>query len=56
MTDLIFFDDMDEMKNSGIALVQLILPERGNQLLCNKMLRHYEDDAFTILTGVSGCS
>ena len=39
-----------------IVLVQLILSEWGDQLLCNKMLRHYEDNAFIILTGVSGCS
>ena len=55
VTNLILFDDMDEMRNSGIVLVQLILSEWRDQLLCNKMLRHYEDNAFIILTGVSGC-
>ena len=55
VTDLILFDDMDEMKNSGIVLVQLILSDWGDQLLCDKMLRHYEDNAFIILTSVSEC-
>ena len=35
--------------------VQPILSDWGDQFLCNKILRHYEDNAFIILTGVSGC-
>ena len=38
-----------------IVLVQLILSDWGGQLLCDKMLRHYEDNAFIILTSVSEC-
>ena len=52
---LILFDDLNERKNSGIVLVQLVLSDWGDQLLCDKMLRHFEDNAFIILTDVSGC-
>ena len=55
ITILVWFSLKMGLRTLDESSVQPMLSDWGDQFLCNKMLRHYEDNAFTILSGVSGC-